>query len=136
MLVGCGSYTHRDYVTQADAICASTLRQVRALGPAGGIETAIAREAPLVGREVAALVRLRRPGESARAASLRRRFLSTFRDAGRLFSAVATAAARHDRGEALRAAAQLGSLPVAPSAAAYGLRVCGQSAGTVVTIVR
>jgi hypothetical protein len=140
-LGGCGSSTQRDFTAQADAICAHTLQQLRALPPpvlSGGerarltaLARYLARGAPLVQSEVNRLVKLQRPSGSRRQRLLLARFLLAERRLAADYAALAHATATGSPAEVSSAGAALRANPVGSLAAAYGLRDCGSPGATV-----
>jgi hypothetical protein len=140
-LAGCGSHTKRNFTAQADAICAHTLQQLRALPPpvfTGGerarltaLARYLARGAPLLASEAGRLDALQRPPGSRRQQALLARFLGAERRVAADYAALARAAATGSPAAVSAAGAALRTNPVSSLAAAYGLHDCGSPGATV-----
>ena len=140
LLAACGSYTKKDFIARADAICSSTLRATRAVAPptfGGGsgqlasVAAYLAKVVPLVRSEAGQLQALRRPGAAAADQVTLTRFLAAFtREAGD-YAALAAAAQRGDRLGVASAEGVLRVSPAASLAARYGLRACGSAGATI-----
>jgi hypothetical protein len=134
-VAGCGSsVTKQDIVTRGDAICANTLRQVRAVpAPTGTSTTSLAayyaRVAPIIGSEAAAVRKLPRPPQDERALNS---WISSVTLVASYYRALANAARLGDRQAIATADAALRGSDAATLAGRYGLRVCTGSAGTAV----
>jgi len=142
LLAGCGSYTKRDLVAQANAICASTVRATRALAPPAfaGSSTAgelhaladyLARALPLLRSEARQLQALRQPTEGRRQAAALRRYVAAMAASVSGFAALQAAAARDDAAGVASAERALSADPVASLAAASGLKSCGNPGATI-----
>jgi hypothetical protein len=140
LLAGCGStYTKQDFIARADAICASTLRELRSVAaqgqPAGsaaqqaGYLAAVAR---VVQSEASAVRSLPRPSETAGARVALSRYLDSLAQVAADFRALANAARRGDQGALANAEAALRASPVDSLAARYGLHDCATASTTAV----
>jgi hypothetical protein len=142
LLAGCGSsYTKHDFIASADAICASTVRQTRAIAPPSftgsksqqlkPVAAYLAAVLPLVQAEASRLRALRRPTGNARDRADLERYLRALAQAVGDYRDLAAAARRSDPQGVARAEADLRRIPVAALAATYGLRSCGTPGATV-----
>jgi hypothetical protein len=137
----CGdTFTKAEFMHQADAICASALRQLRALAPpsfAGStsqrrrtLSAYSSRELGIVQAERRQLGSLPKPSQSPRQDALLRRYLSAL---DRVASALRSLAGAERGGDAAATAGATSSLagnPVDGLAAAYGLRSCASAGAT------
>ena len=131
-LSACGSYTRHDFIEQADAICASTLQQERvAAGATTDVSAYLARVVPEVRKETSALQRLRRPPGSARQRQALRLYLAAQQATAMLLATYAADTAAHATASATSTAMALQALPLASTARASGLRVCGSAGATL-----
>ena len=140
-LTGCGSYTKKDFTAQADAICAHTLQQIRALPPpvfSGGerarltaLGRYLSRGLPLVQSEERRLVGLRRPPGTRRQRLLLAEFMVAERQVAADYAALAHATTSGSPAEISAAGAALRASPVSALAAEYGLRDCASPGATV-----
>jgi hypothetical protein len=142
LVAGCGgsSYTRRDFVARADAICTSAVRQTRSIAPPSFTRPAarqlsaladyLAAVLPVVQSEAAQLRALRRPTHDAPAGATLGRYLAAVAQAASDYRALAAAAKRGDAQGVASAEAALRASPVASLAAGYGLRSCGVPGAT------
>jgi hypothetical protein len=136
-LTACGSsaVTKRSYLARANAICASSLRQFRALAPASGaglhtLAPYLNQVLPIIQAEGRQLSALRRPSGSGSDAALLDRFLAAQRREVSGYAALQHAAARADAQGVASAEAALRASPAPFLALSYGLRSCGTPAST------
>lgn len=135
-VAACGgsAASKRDVIARGNAICASTLRSVRAVAPpSAGASSAAALNGylrtvlPLVANEVSQLRKLPRP--SADKATLDR-YIAAITAAGADYRALAAAARRNDTSAMASALTALRSNPAGSLARQYGLTQCAAAAGT------
>jgi hypothetical protein len=142
LLAACGSgYTKRDFIARADAICASALRQARAIPPptltgsvasqAGQLSIYLDKLLPIVQSEFTQLQAVRLPAQGARGRVTLERWFKALREDLGTFQVLAAAAKRGDAqgvtsAEAALRASQAGSL-----AQSYGLPACATPSATV-----
>jgi hypothetical protein len=133
---GSGDASKHDVIARGDAICASTLRSVRAVvPPSAGTSTPAAlngyleRVLPLVAKEVSQLQKLPRP--TAEKAVLNR-YIAAVAAAGAQYRALAAAASRNDVAAVASGLTALRSSPAGRLAKQYGLTQCAAAAGTSV----
>jgi len=140
LLAGCGgSYTKRDFIARADAICVTTLRKARSIAPPSfakgqqlrALATYFAAEAPIVESEATQIRTLPRPTQKARDRAALARYLAALADEAGNFKKLAAAAARGDRTGVASAEAALQASPVTSLATSYGLSSCGTPGATV-----
>lgn len=133
LVAGCGSsYTKSDFVARADAICAGSLREVRASPtPSGGLARYMATVLPIVESEASELRALRPPPESAGDRELLERYRAALAGAATAYRQLASAADRGDPQGVADAEAALRANPVDSLALSYGLRTCGSPGRTV-----
>jgi hypothetical protein len=136
LLAGCGSsYTKRDFVARADAICASAVRQTRSIAPPSFTRDAahqlralsdyFAQVLTVVRSEASQLRALRRPSEDAPARATLSRYLAALAQAANDYQQLAAAARRGDAQGVASAEAALRASPVPSLAARNGLPSCG-----------
>lgn len=141
-LGACGSsYTRRDLIARADAICASAIRQTLAIGPPTfggsssqqleGLAQYLARALPIYQSETAQLRGLRAPAQSASDKAKLSRFLQAVSQAAADFRALLASAKQRDPQGVASAEAALRANPVSALAASYGLKSCGAPGATV-----
>jgi hypothetical protein len=140
ILAACGgSYTKRDFVARADAICTSTLRETRSITPpslSGGADAvgALAQDldklVPVVRSQAAQLRALKRPPGNASDRAALERYLGAVSEVATQYEQLGAAAERGDAQAVASAEAALRASPIASLAAAYGLSSCGSAAGT------
>lgn len=140
LAAACGSYTKADFTARADAICASSLRQLRSLAPPSfgsgevqrrlSLDAYLERALPIFASEASALRALRRPpGDPHQRAELDRymqalaRNLADYRQLAR--------AAAGDVSARVRAEHALERGHVDSLAAAYGILSCGVPGATI-----
>lgn len=141
VIAGCGSYTKKDFVAQANAICSHTLQQLRALPApvqAGGVRGQLlalgrylTRAAPLVAAEAAKLTKLRRPSATPAQRGLLTAYLAAERQTAVEYAALARAAATGSPAAVSAAGVTLRSSPAGGLAAQYGLPVCASPGATI-----
>ena len=142
LLAGCGgALTKRDFSARADAICATTLRQIRAVPPpsfSGGsaqrlssMAGYLSRVEPLVKSEAAQIRHLPRPGGSDRQRQALARYLSALTLAADEYGAMAVASRRHAANAVAEAETALAANPLTSLAAGYGLGSCTGAGPTV-----
>lgn len=139
-LIGCGSYTKRDFIARADAICASTLRQTRLIAPPSFTQDKAQRLRALAGyaQQVLPLIRsettqlrgLRRPSQATADRDALTRYLAAAEGVAVDYRDLSTAAAKNDAVGVARAEAALSTSQVGSLAARYGLRTCGTAGAT------
>jgi len=141
MLAACGgSYTKRDFIARADAICTSTLRETRSIAPPsfggaagqqlGALAQYLETLVPVVQTEARQLRALQRPPGDARDRAALERYLGAVTQVAAQYEQLAGAAKRGDAQGVASAEAALRASPVASLAASYGLSSCGSAAGT------
>ncbi|MFZ0090738.1 MAG: hypothetical protein WAL63_14595 [Solirubrobacteraceae bacterium] len=139
VVTGCGGHaaTKPDVVAQANAICASALRDERATPPPAtgqaslpALSGYLQQVLPIVGREVSNLHGLPRPAEDR---ALLDRYLDAVTDLGSTYRSLAAAARRGDQDGVDQALAALQANPASSLAVRYGLIQCAGAAGTAVS---
>jgi len=141
LLAGCGdSYTKSDFVAQANAICASSVRETRGIAPptftGSGEERVralapyLAKVLPVAKSELDRIRDLERPPGSDRERALLDRYLRALGRAVSDYRDLLAAARRGDPQGVAAAQASLRANPVADLAARYGLRSCGVPGST------
>ena len=133
LLGACGgsSYTKRDFIARADAICASALRQTRSISPGTNLAVYLAAVLPVVKSEADQLGALRRPPGTARDRSTLAQYLAAMRQSVGNYRQLAGAAQRGDQEAVASAEASLASSPLESLAASYGLTSCASPTATV-----
>jgi hypothetical protein len=133
LMAGCGAATKSDVIARGNAICESTLRDIRAVAPPAGASIASVgayydRVVPIFDREATQAAKLPRP---ALHRELLNRWIGDVEVEAGEYRALARAARLRDQAALATAAAalRLNSAPI--DAAAYGLRNCATSPGTV-----
>jgi hypothetical protein len=135
-VAGCGGHTatKRDVIARANAICAGTLRDVRAVPPpttgTSGLSAYLRKVAPIVEKEGAATRALPRPAQDR---AVLNRYIAAVTAADADYKALAAAAASHDAGAISQALASLHDNPATTLAVQYGLGQCAAAAGTGVS---
>jgi hypothetical protein len=138
VVTGCGGHTanKQDIIARGNAICAGTLRDLRATPPPAAGETSLPGLAaylravmPILQREVSSLKALPRPTADR---ALLDRYVSAVAQSGATYRALAAAARRGDQDAVNQALAQLEANPASSLAARYGLSQCAGAAGTAV----
>jgi hypothetical protein len=138
VVTACGGHTanKQDIIARGNAICAGTLRDLRATPPPAGGETSLPGLAaylravmPILQREVSSLKALPRPTADR---ALLDRYVSAVAQSGATYRALAAAARRGDQDAVNQALAQLEANPASSLAARYGLSQCAGAAGTAV----
>ena len=135
LLGGCGggSYTKRDYVARANAICASALRKARSIPPpATGEEFSpyLKQVLPAVRSEVSQLRALRVPHTGADDRRLLSAYLGALAQTAREYDALAAAAERGDSAAIASSEAALRANRASVLGARYGLSSCGAHGST------
>jgi hypothetical protein len=142
LLAGCGgSETKQNFAARADAICASTVRQIRSIAPPnftsskaqqlsalGGYMAVVS---PIVASEAKQLHALQRPAGSARARAALTRYLDALTQTAGDYQTLAAAAKRGDAQGVANAEGALRTSDVTALAQSYGLRSCGTPGATV-----
>jgi len=142
LLAGCASsYTKRDFVARADAICASAVRETRSIAPPSFTHAAaqqlsaladyLAQVVPIVQSETTQLRALRRPTEDAPARATLARYLGALGQAAGEYGELAEAAKRGDAQGVASAEAALRASPAAALATSAGLHSCGIPGATL-----
>jgi uncharacterized lipoprotein YmbA len=136
VLAGCGSSTptKHDFVARANAICAGTLRQTRAIGAptsaGAGLAAYLAKAVPLVQSEADQLRALKRPTDTARDRQTLTQYFSALDQVVAAYRRLETAARRGDAAGVATVEASLRANPVTTLAARYGMRSCGTPGAT------
>lgn len=140
-LAGCGSYTTRDFAAQADAVCVSAVRQIRALAPPAFTGSAAQRRRDLAAylnrasgiaaSETAQLRAIRRPAQDARRRAGLARYLAAMEGTVSAYRTLATAVRAGNQRAVVAAESALAADPVGSLAAAYGLRSCATPGATI-----
>ena len=137
--VGCGSQpvTKQDVVARANAICASALRQVRAIPPPSSTSGSplalgpyVRQVASIVQREAAQIAALPKPVHQR---ALLERFMGAVKADAAHYQALATAARSGDGAAEAQALAGLRASQSAQLASRYGLGQCAGSGTTAVS---
>jgi hypothetical protein len=141
LLAGCGSYTKKDFVSAADAICAGATRKTRTVtppsftgGPAQHLSALagyLEQVTPIVRSEATKLRALRRPSQSPRDTVALTNYLTAMTRAAGEYDELAAGAKRGDAGAVSNAEAALRANPVTALARTYGLRSCAAPVATV-----
>lgn len=143
LLGGCGStVTKSDFVARADAICASTTRQLRTIPPPDVSAVAPARQTtaalagyldevlPIAQSEAAKVRALKRPDGKPRDRAALDAYVGALAQAVVDYRALAIAARQGDAPGVASAEAALRTNRVASLAASYGLQACGSAGAT------
>jgi hypothetical protein len=134
VVAGCGSYTKKDYVSQADGICIAALHRFRTLPARGGVASYLRSALPILSGEIRQLRSLRRPAQSARSRAAQERWLAALSRSGDLFATLARVAAAGDLRGVSSTERMLAGEPVAALAAAYGVGACGTPGPTIESV--
>lgn len=144
MVVGCGgsSYTKRDFIARADAICSGALQQTRSISPAGAAQAGSGQDGalatyvrsivPVLASEASQLRALPRPPGSAGEQATLKRWYAALGQTVTEYRQLAAAAKRGDDQAVADAEAALGASQVYSLATSYGLRSCGTPGTTAV----
>jgi hypothetical protein len=144
LAAGCGAtYTKQHFIARADAICASALRQTRAITPPPELDVArgqmselsdyLAAVVPIAHSEVTSLRALRRPSkDNAHDRATLTSYLGAVSQQLSDYDQLASAANRGDPEGVASAEAALRASPAASLAASYGLHECGSPGSTAV----
>jgi hypothetical protein len=135
-LAGCGSYTKHDFITSADAICASAVRQTRAVPPPSSQQVSavapyLRTVSPILESEERQIRTLQHPAQSPRDRAALEHYLAALHQFVADFEQFAAAAAAGNAQELASAEAGLRSSPLDALATGYGLRSCGTPGATV-----
>jgi hypothetical protein len=142
LAAGCGAtYTKQDFIARADAICASALRQTRAITPPPELDVArgqmselsdyLGAVVPIARSEATSLLALRRPSkDDAHDRATLSSYLSAVSQQVSDYDQLASAAMRGDPAGVASAEAQLRASPAASLAASYGLHECDTPGST------
>lgn len=136
LLAGCGSYTKKDFVASANAICASTVRQTRLIAPPSSqqlsaLASYLAKLTPILGSEEKQIGALRHPSGSPRERAELARYLAALTQSVTTFRALEGAAQAGNQQAVASAEAALQVIPLDSLARSYGLRSCGTPGATV-----
>ena len=134
MVAACGgsSYTKRDFIVRADAICASALRQSRSITPGTALATYLAAYIPVLQAEESQLRGLKRPPGSQRDRATLEQYYAALSQTVAEYRQLAAAVKSGDDQGVTNAEAALGSSPVYSLATSYGLSSCGTPGSTAV----
>jgi hypothetical protein len=134
LIAGCGGsgYTKHDFVTRADAICASALRQARSIAPGTALPTYLAQYVPVLESEATQLQALRRPPDTAHDRATLTHYFAALAQTVVEYRQLAAAARNGDQQAVTNAEAALGASPVYSLATSYGLTSCGTPGSTAV----
>jgi hypothetical protein len=132
ILAGCGgSYTKKDFLARANAICASAVRQARSIPPGGPLAGYVATVLPIVQSEASQLRGLKRPPVGARERAQLDQYFGALTQVVDNYRQLASAAKQGDRQAVTAAEAELRASPVTALATANGLHACGTPGATV-----
>jgi hypothetical protein len=139
LLTGCGGggFSKSDFIAQANAICANTLRQTRAIAPpaaaseTGATAAYLGRLVPLVQSEADQLRRLKRHPGNARDRLMLSQYFAALGQVVTAYHRLEAAARSGDSDTIASVEATLRASPVAALATAYGIRSCGTPGATV-----
>lgn len=138
-LAGCGgqTVTKQDVIARGNAICAGSLRDIRAVPPPAGaagspavLAAYLKRVVPILDKEIFSLRALPRPAQDH---SLLNRYVAAVNATAAQYRSLAVAAQAGDSGAVAQALAALRTSPAAALAAQYGLSQCATAAGTGVS---
>lgn len=132
-LAGCGgssSVTKHDAVAQANAICSTSVSQVRALKQPAGDPAYYNQVAKIVTAEAKKLKVIPRPAHDRAVLDL---FVSSINDAAGLYRQLASAARTGDQAAVSQLTAKLAANPASTYATSYGVRECAGTSGTLVS---
>ena len=117
-------------IARADAICSSTLSQIRAVAPPTGVSAAtyLRKVAPIVDKEAAQIAKLPRP--AARKATLDQ-FVAAVQTADHAYRQATAAAGRGNSSGVATALSTLRTSRAPLLARRYGLTACAGSSATV-----
>lgn len=130
---GGGGYTKSDFVARANAICASSLRQTRAIAPGTPLAAYLTAVVPVVQSEADQLRALRFPPGTARDRATLSSYLAAIAQVAADYRQLEAAAKRGDSQAVSDLEATLRASPAATLAAGYGLRSCGTPGSTSVS---
>jgi hypothetical protein len=132
-IAGCGStVTKQDVIRRADAICANTLREVRAAASTAGNHVSPAyadRLSALIADETAQLEKIPRPAKDR---ALLNEYMAAVGRVAAGYRALAAATKRGGSGAVAAALATLRANPAPALATRYGMTVCSGASGTTV----
>jgi hypothetical protein len=133
---GSGDATKKDVIARGNAICAGTLRSVRAVVPPSSttssrtaLKSYLERVLPLVEKEVSQLRKLPRPSADR---TILNQYIAAVTRAQSTYTSLAAAAARNDVSAIASGLSALRSNPAGSLAKRYGLTQCASAAGTSV----
>ena len=138
-LAGCGAYTKRDFVAQANAICASAVRQARAVIPrqtsgstvgTAAVDRYLLRADAILESEARGLRSLRRPAQTEGQRGELRAYLDALTLVVADYGQLAAAARRRDGKAINRLESALQATGLDALAARYGLNACALPSGT------
>jgi hypothetical protein len=132
LLAGCGGATKKDVIARANAICATSQRDTRAVAPPAGSSLSafasyLQHVLPLIDRAASQIRALPRP----KPAALLDRWIASVQLSDADFHALENAARMGNREAFETALAALRSSRNTTLAASYGMRICAASGGTV-----
>jgi len=141
-LAACGAaYTKQDYIARADAICASAVRDARAVPPPvltgtgsqqlAGLAQYLTTVLPIYESEARQLRGLKLPQETSSSKVALQRFLAALSAATAELRGLARAARGKDAQGVAVAEAGLRANTADPLAASYGFKSCGTPGATV-----
>jgi hypothetical protein len=141
VIAGCGAQTKTDFVAQADAICASAVRELRSVVPPSSAGTPsqqrkafadyLSHAALIVQAETAQLRAIRRPQQDGLQRAALAHYLAAMTRTVSGYQALASAAQSGNQRAIAAAESVLAADPVASLAAAYGLRSCATPGATI-----
>ena len=138
-LAACGGHTvtKQDVIARGNAICAGTLRQIRALpAPTSGgaspqaMAQYLERVVPIIDKEIAGIQSLPRP---PRDRAILNRYVTAISGTAAQYKALAVAAKAGDSDAISQALANLADSPAATLAGESGLSQCASAAGTAIS---
>jgi hypothetical protein len=131
---GCGgsSYSKRDFIARADAICAGALRQSRSITPGTALATYLSAYVPVLESEETQLRALRRPPGTARDRGTLNQYYVALSQTVAEYRRLAAAAKSGDDQGVTNAEAALGASRVYTLATSYGMSSCGTPGSTAV----
>jgi hypothetical protein len=133
-VAGCGgsSYSKRDFLARANAICASALRQTRSIAPGTALATYLSAYVPVLESEETQLRALRRPPGTAHDRATLNQYYAALSQTVAEYRQLAAAVKSGDDQAVTNAEAALGASPVFALATSYGLSSCGTPGSTAV----
>lgn len=133
LAAGCGGggYTKADFIARANAICASSLRQVRSIPSGTVLTTYLATALPIVQSEAHQLLGLRRPPDNGRDRAVLNHYFGALTQTVHDYQQLEVATKRGDQETVSSIEAALAASPLESLATSYGLRACGPPSATV-----